>query len=151
MTVDTSLAALVSLFNAGKADLPDGALRRNCIFRLNGRAYHEHLGRPPGDPLVRLIGCGPAGYRFIQTALRYAMERPRLDLHGTHRSEGPGGESAGLLMRRASLSGTLRGSETPFTAECELTLLGDGSGAIREIAVTMGDPDVERIMQARQR
>jgi hypothetical protein len=39
----------------------------------------------------------------------------------------------------------------PFTAECELTLHGDASGAICEIAVTMGDPDVERIEQARRR
>ena len=148
--MEAALTALVSLFNAGKADLPDGALQKNCIFRLNGRAYHEHLGRPPGDPLVRLIGCGPAGYRFILTALRYAMDRPRLEVHATHRSERHGVESAGLLTRRASLSGTLRGSEMPFTAECELTLLGDGSGAIREIAVTMGDPDVERIVQARR-
>jgi hypothetical protein len=138
------------LFNAGKADLPDGALHKNCIFRLNGRAYHEQLGRPPGDSLVRLVGCGPAGYRFILTALRYALPDAHVTLYGQHACERRQGRDALEVSRRAGLTGTLRGGHGAFRAECELTLREDLHGCIHEIAVSMGDPDVELIMTARR-
>ena len=144
------LASLVSLFNAGKSDLPDGALHRNCVFRLNGRAYHEHLGRPANDPLVRLIGCGPAGYRFILTAVRYALPDAHVTVYDEHGSEHRHGREELEVTRRAGLRGTLRGSGAPFRAECELTLREDHHGCIHEIAVTMGDADVELIMSARR-
>jgi hypothetical protein len=145
------LASLISLFNTGKADLPDGALHRNCVFRLNGRAYHEHLGRAPDDPLVRLIGCGPAGYRLILTALRYALSDARLRLYDDHAVDHRRGKDAVELTRFAVLSGMLRGGREPFRAECELVLREDLHGCIHEIAVTMGDPDVELILAARRR
>ena len=149
--MDPHLPSLVSLFNTGKTDLPDGALHRNCVFRLNGRAYHEHLGRAPDDPLVRLIGCGPAGYRLILTALRYALSDARLRLDDDHAVDHRRGKDAVELTRFAELSGVLRGGREPFRAECELVLREDLHGCIHEIAVTMGDPDVELILAARRR
>jgi hypothetical protein len=142
--------SLISLFNAGKVDLPEGALHKNCVFRLNGRAYHEHLGWPPSDPLVRLIGCGPAGYRFILTALRYALPDARVTLRGDHATEHRQGRDEVEVCRRAELSGTLRGGHRIFRAECELTLREDLHGCIHEIAVTIGDPDLELILTARR-
>ncbi len=59
MPLSSDLLALLTLFNGQKTDLPDGVLHKDCVFRLNGRAYHETLGRPTSDPLVRLVGCGP--------------------------------------------------------------------------------------------
>jgi hypothetical protein len=141
----------MELFNAQKMDLPDGALHKDCAFRLNGRAYHEHLGRPPNDPLVRLIGCGPAGYRLLLGAVRYAAGAPELRIHGSDMHEAvPSDVDQGLVLTaRATLSGSLRPTHDPFAAECSLTLTADPSGAIREIAVTMGDPDVEMLLSAR--
>jgi hypothetical protein len=149
--MDTTLPALITLFNAGKTDLPDGALHKNCVFRLNGCAYHEHLGRPPDDPIVRLVGCGPAGYRFILTAIRYALSAPKVMLYDEHAADRRHGRDDVELTRRATLSGVLRGGHQPFRAECELVVREDLHGSIREIAVTMGDPDVELIMTARRR
>jgi hypothetical protein len=149
--VDPYLPLLVSLFNTGKTDLPDGALHRNCVFRLNGRAYHEHLGRAPDDPLVRLVGCGPAGYRFIVTALRYAVSDAKVMLYDDHAVDQRRGKYAVEHTRFAELSGVLRGGCEPFHAECELVLREDLHGCIHEIAVTMGDPDVELLLAARRR
>jgi hypothetical protein len=104
--LDEPLTSLVSLFNAGKADLPDGALHKNCVFRLNGRAYHEHLGWPPSEPLVRLIGCGPAGYRFLLTALRYALPDAKVTLYGEHATERRQGRDEVEVCQRAGLGGT---------------------------------------------
>lgn len=145
------LPSLISLFNAGKTDLPDGALHKNCVFRLNGRAYHEQLGRPASDPLVRLVGCGPAGYRFIVTALRYALPECRVVVYEEHAAARRRAPDHVEVTRRAGLFGTLRGGHGPFRAECELVLREDVHGCIHELAVTMGDPDVELIMAARRR
>jgi hypothetical protein len=150
MSLGAHLTELVSLFNAEKTDLPAGAIDRNCVFRLNGRAYHETLGRPAEDPLVRLIGCGPAAYRLLLTAIRYAVAQPRIVL-------GPLGDpsrsrrGASSLTARAVLTGALRGSAVPLRAECALALKGDAHGHVQEIAVTMGDADVELIVAARGR
>ena len=144
------LSELVELFNAQKADLPDGALHKDCVLRLNGRAYHEQLGRPPGDPLTRLIGCGPAGYRLLLGALRYSAGAPKLRMHTSHHQDATRAGSDAVLTVRATLSGSLRPMSTPFTSECSVTLRADRNGPIREIAVTMGDADVEMLLIARQ-
>ena len=68
------LERLVAQFNSGSLDLPDGLLDRNAVFRLNGVAYEDTMGRPAGDPLVRLVARGPAAYRFLSRA---ALRRPR--------------------------------------------------------------------------
>jgi hypothetical protein len=148
--LSSSLSELTGLFNAQKTDLPDGALHKDCVFRLNGRAYHEQLGRPPSDPLIRLIGCGPAGYRLLLGALRYAAGTPELRIHGDGVEEVAQGNRARVLAARATLSGSLRTTHQPFTCECGLTLTAEPSGAISEIAVTMGDADVEMLLLARQ-
>jgi len=144
------LSELIELFNAQKTDLPDGALHKDCVFRLNGRTYHAQLGRPPGDPLTRLIGCGPAGYRLLLGAVRYAAGAAQLRIHTTHIQDAARGGSGSALTVRATLSGSLRPLSTRFTSECSLTLRAEPSGPIREIAVTMGDADVEMLLIARQ-
>jgi hypothetical protein len=143
------LVALATLFNRQKSDLPDDALHKACVLRLNGRAYHEHMGRPPSDPLVRLVGCGPAGYRFILSALRYALGEPRLALDEPSVTED--GDASGRRLRaRGRITGVLRGTTSPFAAECALDLSADHTGRIVEIGVTMGDADVEMILAARR-
>ena len=44
------VAEWVATFNRGSLDLPDGVLHKDAVFRLNGRAYDETLGRPITDP-----------------------------------------------------------------------------------------------------
>lgn len=150
MNLTSYLAELVALFNAQKTDLPGDAIHNNCVFRLNGRAYHETLGRPVDDPLIRLIGCGPAAYRLLLTALRYALTNPRVSLRRDGAAERQHrGESS--MSARAVLYGELRGTAAPLRAECEVALSGDAQGHIHEIAVTMGDADVELITAARGR
>jgi hypothetical protein len=150
MPIRSDLLELVSLFNRQKTDLPDGVLHRNCVFRLNGLAYHEHLGRPPQDPLIRLVGCGPAGYRFVVAALRHAVQAPRLALQESTLDEETL-DTRTRLRARGALTGRLRGSDAPFSAEFLLELTADRGGHIGEIAVALGDPDVEILLEARGR
>ena len=105
MPLSSDLLALLTLFNGQKTDLPDGVLHKDCVFRLNGRAYHDTLGRPISDPLVRLVGCGPAGYRFILAALRHAIDEPRASLH-----EGSAVEHVTADGTRVHARGTLSGT-----------------------------------------
>src|ERR671919_1591805 len=125
------LSALVDLFNKGKADLPDGTLHKDCVFRLNGRAYHDTLGQPPSDPLVRLVGCGPAGYRFVIAAVRYAVPDAKVTVGDSIAEQQT--ERGFHLTARALLSGSPRGSTQPFGPEFELELDGDSNARIREI------------------
>jgi hypothetical protein len=150
MPIRSDLLELVALFNRQKTDLPDGVLHKDCVFRLNGRAYHEHLGRSSADPLVRLIGCGPAGYRFVVAALRHAVLEPRVALHEATVRERTVATGADL-QARGTLTGQLRGSTSPFSAEFLVEAAADRGGHVSEIAVTLGDPDVERLLAARGR
>jgi hypothetical protein len=142
---------LLAAFNAETLDLPDGVLHKDCVFRLNGRAYDEHLGLPPGDPLTRLIGCGPAGYRLILTRLRFALASSRISLDESTLREDAAGARGPVLVARGTVSGVLRGAANRVSAPCSFTVTGDSSGVIREIAVTLGDADVELLMAARLR
>jgi len=139
---------LLALFNRQTVDLPDKLVHNDCVFRLNGLAYHEHLGRPVSDPIVRLIGCGPAGYRFLLTALRYAVREPHLAVDETHVATHEDGTQA--VSVRGTLAGTLRAETASSSAALELTLLAAEDGWVHEIAVLMGDADVERLRHARQ-
>jgi hypothetical protein len=67
------VARLVAFFNEGSLDVPDDLIDRGCVFRLNGVAYEDTMGRPVSDPLVRLVARGPAAYRLLAQALRYAV------------------------------------------------------------------------------
>ena len=62
------VAEWIATYNRGSLDLPDGLLHKNAVFRLNGTAYEDMLGRPATDPLVRLVARGPAAYRLLGTA-----------------------------------------------------------------------------------
>jgi hypothetical protein len=148
MPLPPHLLELITSFNRQKTDLPDGAMHKACVFRLNGLAYHEQLGRPADDPLVRLIGCGPGGYRFILAALRHAVHEPRLAVDEETTAEDRAGD-ASRLRARGRLTGRLRGSGRDISAECLLEVTADGDAA-REIAVTLGDADLELLREARR-
>ena len=150
MPLSSDLLALLTLFNGQKTDLPDGVLHKDCVFRLNGRAYHDTLGRPISDPLVRLVGCGPAGYRFILAALRHAIDEPRASLHEGSAVEHVTADGT-QVHARGTLSGTLRGTAGPFAAEFGLSARADAEGHVIELAATLGDADVELILLARVR
>jgi hypothetical protein len=150
MPLSSDLTVLLTLFNGQKTDLPDGVVHKDCVFRLNGRAYHETLGRTTSDPLVRLVGCGPAGYRFILAALRHAIQEPEAALHeGSIEEEGPAGGTR--VHARGTLSGTLRGTHRAVAAEFGLAARADADGHVIELAATLGDADVELILAARTR
>jgi hypothetical protein len=146
----TRVLELTALFNQQSADLPNRLLHDDCVFRLNGRAYHEQLGRPASDPLVRLIGRGPAGYRFLLTRLRYAMAHPRLALDEAtmQEQEYPDGR---IVNARGTLIGTLRAQEGSVSLPCAVSVRASADGWVHELAVLIGDADVERIMAARYR
>ena len=74
------LSSLVAFFGRGSLDLPDGTLTHDTVFRLNGVAYDNTLGRPVNDPLARLVGRGAGGYRFLVKALRFALPDARLEI-----------------------------------------------------------------------
>jgi hypothetical protein len=142
---------LVALFNRQTQDLPDGLLDKDCTFTLNGRAYHDHLGRPATDPIVRLVGCGSAGYRFLTTALRYAIATPRVMLDESSLTEAPDADQGQTFASDGVLSGTLRGDVEPCNAAFHLTVKAGAGGTVRQIAVLLGDADCERILAARRR
>src|SRR5262245_54861434 len=64
---------LVELFNTRSMDLPDGLFDRRTRFLVNGTAFEEMLGKPPDDPLVRMLTRGGAGYRFSAVAVQHAV------------------------------------------------------------------------------
>lgn len=139
------LSALVALFGRGSLDLPDGVLTRDTVFRLNGVAYDESLGRP-GDPLARLVGRGPGGYRFLLKALRFALPDARLAVGALERTSL---ETGCRLAGTARLAGTLRGSGGAFDEPCTLALDYDAEGRLTVIDVTLAPAQVARIQAAR--
>lgn len=135
------------LFNEQKTDLPHMAIHKDCVFRLNGVAYHEQLGRPPTDPIVRLMGCGPAAYRLLLTGIRYAIDAPLLDDVVLGDEDDQLAHTASL---HANLTGRLRGTGQPFVMMLQIVATANLDGQIREVAVTMGDADVELLLKARR-
>jgi hypothetical protein len=142
------LFQLIALFNQQSSDLPHMAIHKDCVFRLNGVAYHEQLGRPVTDPIVRLIGCGPAAYRLLLTGIRYAVSDPHLAAEPIDDDSDRPAHTTGIY---ASLSGRLRGSDRPFRSMLEIRATATLDGQLRELAVTMGDADVEMLLAARRR
>jgi|GEM_PF-4325162 len=141
------LDQLIVLFNQQSSDLPHMAIHKDCVFRLNGVAYHEQLGRPVTDPIVRLIGCGPAAYRLLLTGIRYAVRDPHLELE---RIDDDRDRAANTAAAHALLTGRLRGSDYPFETVMEIVATATLDGQIRELAVRMGDADVEMLLAARR-
>ena len=150
MTVATTtlldrLSELVALFGRGSLDLPVGVLTHDTVYRLNGVAYDDSLGRP-GDPLARLVGRGPGGYRFLLKALRLALPDARLAIGALERTSVEAGcRLAGL----ARLAGTLRGTGAAFDEPFALALEYDADGRLLAIDVTLDPAQVARLDAAR--
>jgi hypothetical protein len=149
VTADTStllerLSTLVGLFGRGSLDLPDGVLTHGTVYRLNGVAYDDSLGRP-GDPLARLVGRGPGGYRFLFKAIRFALPDARLTIGALERTSL---EVGCRLAGRGELAGTLRGG-APFLAPFDVAFAFDDAGRVTAIDVVLADDDVARIQAAR--
>lgn len=138
------LAQLLDYAHRGSLDLPNGLIERGCVFRVNGRAYDESLGRPADDPLTRLVGRGPAAYRFVLQGLRHVM--PDLTV-GLDDLQGP--ESAGLVTAVASLTGTLRGQEQRVEATVDVALVLDDRGRLVEVGVQVPDAVLVILQRAR--
>ncbi|AMY11054.1 hypothetical protein LuPra_04299 [Luteitalea pratensis] len=133
----------VDAFNRGSLDLPDGILHKDAVFRLNGRAYEDTLGRPPTDPLVRLVARGPGGYRLLVKALQYTLTAPGIavrDFEIRH----------GLGTGHIDLTGRLRDTGEGWVSNADLAMTVDVDGHVTEIAIQMDPDDVARLLQARQ-
>jgi hypothetical protein len=141
------IARLVAFFNEGSLDVPDDLIDRACVFRLNGVAYEETMGRPVSDPLVRLVARGPAAYRLLAQALRYAVPDARVELQ--HFAAG-GGTAGDLVTGRARVAGALRGGGE-FVARADLALVVDPRGHITEMAAIVDETALSEIARARQR
>lgn len=147
VTLVDRLSLLTQAFNEASLDVPDGLFDRACVFRLNGVAYEDTMGRPLTDPIVRMVARGPAAYRFLAQAVRYALPdaRVRID-HVTPADAGP----AGLASGTAALEGTLRGGDA-FHARAAVAMVLGPAGQVQEFAVLVDDEHVAAIQQARRR
>jgi hypothetical protein len=140
------IATLVALFNDGGLDVPDDLIARQCVFRLNGVAYEDTMGRPVSDPLVRLVARGPAAYRFLAQALRYAVPDARVEVEQLMAGGSTGGD---LVTGRARVTGALRGGAA-FTARANLALVIDARGRLTEIAAVVDEAPLAAIAKARE-
>jgi len=140
------LAGLLVAFNGGSLDVPDGLIERRCVFRLNGVAYEDTLGRPVSEPLVRLVGRGPAAYRLLAQALHYAVPDAAVSLERVATSQTNGG---GLVTGCAFLRGTLR-TGGDIEASADVALVADEGGAITEIACVVDERVLHAIEEARR-
>jgi hypothetical protein len=141
------LSALLALFERGSLDLPEGALTHDTVFRLNGVAYDESLGRPAHDPIARLAGRGPGGYRFLIKALRFAIPDARIALGSLERIPfGTGCRLAG----DGRLAGVLRGAGGAFDELFHVAFTFDAAGRLLSIDARMPGAALARIQAARQ-
>ena len=137
------VAEWVAVFNRGSLDLPDGLLHKDAVFRLNGIAYEDTLGRPATDPLVRLVARGPGGYRLLVKALQYTLGTPEVALRNFDIRHG-------LATGHLDLSGELRDTGEAFVANADVAMTVDVDGHVTEFAVQMTQDDVSRLQRARQ-
>lgn len=137
------VAEWVAVFNRGSLDLPDGILHKDAIFRLNGTAYEDTLGRPATDPLVRLVARGPGGYRLLVKALQYTLGTPEIALRDFDIRHG-------LATGHVDLSGTLRDTGESFVGNADVAMTVDVDGHVTELAIQMDRDVVVRLQQARQ-
>ena len=133
----------VAAFNRGSLDLPDGALHKDAVFRLNGRAYENTLGRPATDPLVRLVARGPGGYRLLVKALQYILTAPEIALRDFEIRHG-------LATGYVDLTGSLRDTGEVWVGTADIAMTVDVDGHVTEIAIQMAPDRVLRLQQARQ-
>ena len=136
------VAEWVAAFNRGSLDLPDGMLHKDAVFRLNGLAYEQTLGRPVTDPLVRLVARGPGGYRLLAKALQYTLGTPDVALRNLD-------VRYGLATGHLDLSGTLRDTDEPFVGNADVAMTIDVDGHVTELAIQMDLDVVARLQRAR--
>lgn len=148
VTLAEKLGRLVQLFNGHSLDVPDALLDRACVFRLNGVAYEDTMGRPTTDPIVRMVARGPAAYRFLGQAVRYALPDVRLHLSAVVPAQP---EAAGLATATATIEGTLRGAEGEFSARAAVAFVTAASGLVCEVGVMLDEAHVAAILDARRR
>lgn len=142
------LQGLVDAFNHSSLDVPEGGIDRGCTFRLNGVTYAETMGQPLTSPLVRLVALGPAAYRFLAQAVRYAMPDARVDLGDvtiTHHDRG------GLATGTATLAGTFRGQTASSRSIADFAIVINATAAAVEIGVQVPPGLVAAIADARRR
>lgn len=137
------VAEWVAAFNRHSLDLPDGILHRDAVFRLNGRAYEDTLGRPSTDPLVRLVARGPGGYRLLAKALQYTLTAPEIALRNFE-------VRYGLATGHIDLSGQLRDTAEAWCSNADVAMTVDIDGHVTELAIQMDADRVERLQRARQ-
>lgn len=137
------VAEWVAAFNRGSLDLPDGILHRDAVFRLNGRAYDETLGRPITDPLVRLVARGPGGYRLLVKALQYTLTAPEIAVRDFEIRRG-------LATGHIDLTGRLRDTGEAWVGHADMAMTVDVDGQVTELALQMDGDRVDRLRRARQ-
>lgn len=147
-TLAERLTRLVNAFNGRSLDVPEGLLDRGCVFRLNGVAYEDTMGRPVTDPIVRLVARGPAAYRFLAQALRYALPDATVSIEGVVPDDHA---RVPLASTMATVDGTLRGGDTGFRSKVAVALVINEAGLVQEIAAMMNEAHVEAIREARGR
>ena len=142
--VAASVDQLIALFHRRSEDLPDGVIAKQARFFLNGVSYEERLGRSPSDPLVKMLACGPAGYRFIAKALHHAVPDARIE-------RGEITQRDGTARWQCWISGHMRGTgeSTEALVDVEVTL--NAAGAVERAAVAIDEASLERLRQARLR
>jgi len=131
------LLELVTYFNNGSLDVPDGLLARDCVFRLNGVAYEETIGRPATDPIVRLVARGPAAYRFLSQRLRYFVPDAVAALDEIAEPDTCGGLASAVCRLR----GTPRGSASRLAVAVPVALVTNARGLVSEVAIVV-EPEV---------
>lgn len=145
MDLTQKLGLLLEYFHRGSLDVPEGLITRHCVFKANGIVYEDTLGTPLADPLTRLLGRGPAAYRFLAQSLHYAMPDARIELDGL---QGP--TASGLVTGVATLRGTPRGQAEPLKAEIDVALVTNAAGGVVEVGIQLATRVLSALEQARR-
>ena len=135
---------LVSAFNRGSLDIPDGFLSSNTTYSLNGVSYESLIGRTADDALVRMLTRGAAAYRTAAKALHYALQRPVMTLE---MMSGP--DEAGARTAHLRIEGRLRDSGLVFSTVFRLILRSEADRVVAMDADCAPD-DLRRISDARK-
>ena len=138
---------LIELFNRRSLDLPDGLFTRHTQFRLNGVAFEEMLGRPPGDQLVLMLARGPAGYRFTAKAVQHAIPDARLQRGELTETQF---DNRRVVTGQCWVSGAFRGTAEPADLLVTVTLTLRGASVERADA-SLDARSLERLREARLR
>lgn len=146
VTLADRLTRLTQAFNDASLDVPDGLFDRACVFRLNGIAYEETMGRPLSDPIVRMVARGAAAYRFLAQAVRYAIPDARVRIDNVTPPDAPPGA---LASGAATLEGTLRNGDA-FRARAAVAMMLGPAGQVQELAVLVDERHVAAIQDARR-